>query len=484
NDIYGKRIIDPACGNGAFLIEVLKRFLTDVKKTNLSQEEIKDMLEKNIIGFDIDNQAINECISNLNNVALKYNLKNIKWQIIKTDSLNKSFVSQYFNSFDFVVGNPPYIRIQHLGRERRKNIQNDWYCCKNGSTDIFITFFELGFSLLNKNGQLGYITPNTYLKTNAGESLREFIKISKSLKTLIDFEYYQLFKNTTTYSIITILDKNHHKNTFSLYKSDGKNINYIDDININNLDKRNWVLAPNNVLDKLKKIETRGMPLNKIAKIHVGITTLADDFYIFKDIRFNNNYAEIKLKDGRTFQIEKDILKPIIKVSVLKNANENQNRFIIFPYKKINGRHVIIPENELKSRFPLTYKYFLAIKKNLDSRDKGKPNPITWYAYGRSQGLDTSFGKKILTSSINLKPNFIVWEKEEYTFYAGYCIKFDGDLKLLAKYLNSPDMEFYINHTSRNYRNNYKSFAKSFIERFGITNLDLIKTQTLFENKI
>ena len=126
----------------------------------------------------------------------------------------------------------------------------------------------------------------------------------------------------------------------------------------------------------------------------------------------------------------------------------------------------------------------MAIKKNLDSRDKGKPNPITWYAYGRSQGLDTSFGKKILTSSINLKPNFIVWEKEEYTFYAGYCIKFDGDLKLLAKYLNSPDMEFYINHTSRNYRNNYKSFAKSFIERFGITNLDLIKTQTLFENKI
>jgi len=89
--------------------------------------------------------------------------------------------------------------------------------------------------------------------------------------------------------------------------------------------------------------------------------------------------------------------------------------------------------------------------------------------------LDTSFGKKILTSPINLKPNFMVWEREEYTFYAGYCIKFDGDLNLLCEYLNSEDMEFYINHVSRTYQSNYKSFAKSFIERFGINDLRLIQ---------
>lgn len=221
----------------------------------------------------------------------------------------------------------------------------------------------------------------------------------------------------------------------------------------------------------------RGTPLNEIAKIHVGITTLADDFYIFKEPKFTGDYAEIILKDNRVFQIEKNILKPIIKVSVLKDPNEKQNRYVIFPYRKINNKHVIIPENELKNKFPLTYKYFLAVKENLDKRDKGKPNSVVWYAFGRSQGLDTSFGKKILTSPINLKPNFIVWEKEDFTFYAGYCVKFDGDLKLLVKHLNSQDMEFYINYVSRNYQNNYKSFAKSFIEKFGIIDLNLTKIQ-------
>ena len=59
--------------------------------------------------------------------------------------------------FTFVVGNPPYIRIQHLGKERRGKIQREWSLCQYGSTDIFIAFFELGYNLLNDRGKLGYI---------------------------------------------------------------------------------------------------------------------------------------------------------------------------------------------------------------------------------------------------------------------------------------------------------------------------------------
>ena len=477
NSIYEKRIIDPACGDGAFLSVVVERFIEDAKRKGINNNAIKIKLEDNIFGFDIDKNATEKCISILSNITSKYSIKGVKWNIIKTDSLDKAFVNKFFNSFDFVVGNPPYIRIQHLGIKRREKIQNEWNLCQKGSTDIFITFFELGYYLLNKNGKLGYITPNTYLKTKAGENLRNFIKYNKILKTLIDFEHNQLFDNATTYSLITILDKNHRENTFSLFKGDRQNVNYIDEIDIENLNSNNWILTSNSILKKLNRIERRGFPLNQIAKIHVGITTLADDYYIFKGPIIKDSLAKIQLRDGRTFQIEKGILKPIIKASILKNPNENQNRFIIFPYKKAGNRHSIIEEKELREKYPLTYKYFKTIKESLDNRDKGKPNPVAWYAFGRSQGLDTSFGKKILTSPINLKPNFIVWDKPEYTFYAGYCIKYDGDLNLLARYLNSEDMEFYINYASRDYQNNYKSFAKSFIEKFGVDDSNLISQQ-------
>jgi len=473
HNIYTKTIIDPSSGAGAFLVVIVDRFINSALKNNKTNDEIKSLLENNLCGFDIDKDAIENCKSNLNNVAKKYNILDVNWNLLKTDTLNKEITSKYFKKFDFVVGNPPYIRVQHLGKERRKKIQREWSLCKYGSTDIYIAFFELGYSLLNNNGKLGYITPNTFLKTKAGESLRCFLKGSKSLKTLIDFEHHQVFDNATTYSLITILDKNHNKSIFSLYKGDLDNIHYLDDIDINNLNINNWILASNEILKKLKHIETRGVPLNELSSIHVGITTLADDYYIFKEPVIKGDIATIRLKDGGGFDIETDILKPIVKASVLKEQNEKQNRYVIFPYKKVKGKHKIIQENELKESYPLTYKYFLSIKDVLLARDKGKPNKVSWYAFGRSQGLDTSFGKKILTSGMNLKPNFVVWEKEEYTFYAGYCIKFEGDMNWLVKQLNSSDMEFYINHISRKYQNNYKSFAKSFIEKFSIENIDL-----------
>ncbi len=324
DNIYDKKIIDPSCGEGSFLLIVLKRFLMDCIKNNLSSNEIGKLLHNNIFGFDIDKNAILRCKTHLNDTALKYGINEVEWNIQPVDSLDKNKVKQYFNTFDYVVGNPPYIRIQHLGKERRVRIQKDWSFCRNGSTDMYIAFFELGLNLLNETGKLGYITPNTYFKTETAKTLRDYLMNKKIIKKIIDFNYYQVFDNATTYSAITILDKNWKRNKFYLFNGYKENIEYIDEIELSNIDYSKWTLAPNNVLKRIKEIETRGISLGKIAKIHVGITTLADDFYIFKDPIIEGDKAMIKLKDGRRFTVEKSILKPIVKVSVLKSSNEEQ----------------------------------------------------------------------------------------------------------------------------------------------------------------
>ena len=466
--IYDKKIIDPSCGEGAFLMVVLERFLIDCMKHNLSSDEIKVALSNNIFGFDIDKEAIERCKINLRNIAMQYGIEGVQWNIHQLDSLDRSKVEKYFKSFDYVVGNPPYIRIQHLGKDRREKLQREWSFCQTGSTDGYIAFFELGINLLSQNGRLGYITPNTYFKTKAAYKLRRYLIGNRLLERIIDFNDYQVFSDATTYSAITILSKNNNKTTVQFLKGYKESTQYVDDIDFSNFYRDRWILASNKTLRKIREIEERGMPLGKIARIHVGITTLADGLYIFKEPIIEGDRAIIKLSDGRSFSIETKILKPIVKVSTLKSPEENQNRYIIFPYKRVNGKYVIIPEEELADLYPNTYRYFLEVKDRLLLRDKKKPNPVSWYAFGRSQGLETTWGKKILVPPIGRKPNFIVWEKEEYTFYAGYCIKFDGDLHWLAGQLNSEDMEFYINHVSRDYQNGYKSYAKSFIARFGV----------------
>jgi len=483
DNIETKKIIDPSCGEGAFLEIAVDRFIKSALNNKLAIKEIKKLLEQNIYGWDIDKRALDVCKITLDKIANKYNINNVNWNLINIDSLDKDSIKDYLGLYDFVVGNPPYIRIQNLEKEKRVYIQKNWELCKKGSTDIFIAFFELGFHLLNGNGLLGYITPNTYLKTSTGKSLRLFLK--NKLRLLINFNHYQIFENATTYSLITILSKKNKKGKFSLYEgNDKKEVEFIDNIDTRSLNNDNWILTSSPILKRIKEIETRGIPLGKIARIHVGIATLADNYYIFENPILKEDCAVIRTIDGRSFEIEKEMLKPIVKVSVLKNSNEEQNRYIIFPYKKVNEKHSIIPEEELRGKYPLAYRYFTEIKDILLSRDKGKLNSVTWYAFGRSQGLDTSFGKKILTSPMNLKPNFIVWEKEEYTFFSGYCIKYNGNLYELAKSLNSEDMKFYINHVSRNYQNNYKSYSKTFIQNFGINNLKIIEEYKKMERDL
>ncbi|MDR2065040.1 MAG: hypothetical protein LBP85_04955 [Prevotellaceae bacterium] len=141
--------------------------------------------------------------------------------------------------------------------------------------------------------------------------------------------------------------------------------------------------------------------------------------------------------------------------------------------KKICNTHeeiTIIPENELKDFFPLAYDYLLSVKRELDKRDNGTPNPVAWYAFGRSQGLDTSFGEKIIFSPMNCKPNFIYYPNPESTFYSGYCIKKINGLSIekLLTQLNSDRMDKFVSMSSRDFRGGWKAYNKKIIENFEI----------------
>ena len=49
-------ILDPSCGDGAFLYEIAEIIILEAKKQNLANHQISEILAKNIYGFDIDKQ--------------------------------------------------------------------------------------------------------------------------------------------------------------------------------------------------------------------------------------------------------------------------------------------------------------------------------------------------------------------------------------------------------------------------------------------
>ncbi len=449
--ILGKTILDPACGDGRFLLKIAERIL----KHSKPESRVGDLLQ--IYGWDIDAKAVEQAKQKLNKLIEPYKIK-VNWNVKVKNSIYETQKAK--QKFDYIVGNPPYIRIQHLDIEDRQYIQKNYQFCKSGSTDIYIAFYELALNLLRKNGICGYITPNTFFHTETAKGLRKHFEINKNLIQITNYGAIQLFEDATTYSAICVFGK--QKKQQFLYQL-AKSKTELKERFINFKEIENQIFWQLSLLKVKKKA---GKRLGDFTNIHVGLTTLADRIYILAFVKKEGKYIFLQTKSKEIIKFETEILKPIVKISTLKKTNEPIKEYILFPYKMENNTRAILPEDELKKKYPLAYQYLLDNKKILDKRDNGKPNKIAWYAYGRSQGLITSFGKKIVFSPMNKKPKFMFHENEKATFYSGYCIKYQGDNNKLLEQLNSERMEDYISVSARDFRGGWKAYNKKIVQEF------------------
>ena len=459
NHIPGKKILDPACGDGRFLTEIVKRIVAASPP-----ESLRENLTC-VYGWEIDPDAARLCIDNLNRVVEPLGIE-ATWNITVCDSIhnlqNDSLFASKKNLFDYVVGNPPYVRIQHLDEARRKFLKSNYTLCQSGSTDLYIAFFELSASLLSDGGICSIVTPNTFLYTETGKKLRQYFADNQNIVRLTNYGDSLLFPGVSTYSAVTTFGKQ-RRPRFIYEKFKRPHAVIEKTVDSDRLTSGIW-----NFLDD-ETIHKNGKYLGEIADIHVGITTLADKLYVFNLSKRKENTTEVISKSGETIELESAILKPIIKASTVKSTQQSIDEVVLFPYRKRDGRHVVIPEDELREVYPLAYAYLRSVRKELDKRDAGKPNTVAWYAFGRSQGLDTGFGAKILFSPMNIRPNFVWRPEEDATFYSGYCIKFDGDPELLLSQLNSERMRKHIESTGRDYRGGWKAYNKSNVSQFTVT---------------
>ena len=450
----GKTILDPACGDGRFLREVVRRIVHYSPGGTLAENL------QQVQGWDIDSQALALCRGVLDEEIGPSGLR-IDWDLRQLDALHQFDSAQ---RFDFIVGNPPYIRIQHLPESQRQYLQEHYLFCRSGSTDTFVAFFELADRLLSDTGVCGYITPNSYFFSETARPLRHYFQERQNLRLITNYGSVRVFENTGTYAAITVFGKQRHEH-FRYELSDHDFVYRRRTISFQELNQYDlWQLSI-----QVPGSEG-GIRLGDICQISVGITTLSDKVYLFKIWEgTQDDCVRATSKSGIEVLLEKEILKPIVKASRLKNATDLITDYILFPYRKNEaGKHVIIPEPELKVRFPNTHAYLLSQKPALDRRDNGKPNAVAWYAFGRAQSLDSSFGKKIIFSPMNRIPNFILHESQDATLYSGYFIKYEGDYHKLLPLLNSQAMADYMAVAGRDFRGGWKGYSKKIVEKFQV----------------
>lgn len=224
------RVLDPACGSGAFLIEAFDQLHTVYQSSNDRLEELRgsrtlfdpdrQILQHNLYGVDLNDEAIEICRLSLwiKTAARGKVLTSLDHTIrvgnsVVTDpevhprALDwKAAFPEVFEQggFDIVVGNPPYVRQEWLGNIKPYLEAN--YAAYHGMADLYVYFYELGCRVLKPGGRLSFVVTNKWMKAGYGEPLRRFFAETAWMESVVDFGHAkQIFEDADVFPSIIVV---------------------------------------------------------------------------------------------------------------------------------------------------------------------------------------------------------------------------------------------------------------------------------------
>lgn len=486
NKLKNLKILDLACGSGAFLnkaVNVLleihkllflrkqetKDFITEIKgkkQTTIEQYIIdkyfdsikirKNIILNNIYGVDINSESVGITqLSLFLEVAIKNEKlpdlhKNIKCgnslidnedgkieknlaNKLNTFNWNEEFGEILKNGgFDIIIGNPPYVRQEKIGH--LKPFFETKYEIFNSIADLYCYFFEKGLNLLKTNGILGYISSNKWMRTRYGYNLRVILKNLEILK-FVNFFELKVFKDASVEPCIIIL-----RNKFQ--QNENIEVVLVEHLNFQNfnqhvkekcfyfdqtqLDDTGWNFFKGTQTELiLNKIKNNSITLRKYvgkAFIKRGLMTGKTSVFVIDE----DKYKEIIGKDPKS----KEIIKPLINgVDIEKFAYDFTGKYIVLT--KI-GTNI--------NDYPGIKQYLLAYKEELENRDKGSKGE-KWFELRKCAYYNGFEMEKIVYIRTAKEHKFALDTSKGYLISNCFFISI-ADRYLLA-YLNSSLFQFY-----------------------------------------
>ena len=461
---------DISCGCGAFLYTLSEQIHS---RTNIPYKNILH----NIYGIDISETSIGRAKILLALVALQNGeiVESEDFNLFCGDTLAYDFslwpAIGAGQGMDVIVGNPPYVRSRNISLETKQYLSS-WNTSKVGNADLYIPFFEIGMSILNETGVLGYITVNTFFKSVNARALRDYLSENQWSLRIIDFGEQLVFKKKLAYTCLAFLSKaNSQYIQYSKAAIEEVRLGQslpLCHISYSDLDnKRGWNLNDTKVLRNIQLIENAGEPLGNKYVIKNGIATLANDVFIFRPLKYDANYYYI-VRNGIEYAIERRICRDIIKPNIIKTETDipQKEEKIIYPY---DGTNNVVSEKFFMEQYPCAYRYLCSCREILDARDKGEGDYGAWFAFGRTQAISDK-GRKLLFPYMSDVPHFVYTAQKDMMIYCGYAIynESESELLFLKKVLESSVFDYYMRNTSKPYSTGYYSYAKNYVKNFGI----------------
>ncbi|MDE2636315.1 MAG: Eco57I restriction-modification methylase domain-containing protein [Chloroflexota bacterium] len=523
------RLLDPACGSGSFLTGAyqylldwhLKRYQQEPARYKnrvrhspdgiiLRLEEKRRILLNNIYGVDLDQNAVEVSklallLKMLENEGDSADLRepllpdlsgNIKWgnSLIGSDFFAGRVLAEADDDellrvkpfdwagksgfgaimaaggFDAVIGNPPYVRQETLGKEF-KDYAKRHFETYAGTADLYTYFIERGVKLLNDKGLFGIIVANKWMRARYGKPLRTWLK-KQAIREIVDFGDTPVFQQATTYPCILTIGKGGADDSFAAAQVDTlefsslrehvASLRYAVDKTL--LDDGGWSLARQEVQALVNRLMTNMPSLDTYVQkeIYRGVTTGLNKAFVIDD-------------DTRARLIEEspnsaELIKPFVAGrDVKKYGTLTPNKYLIFTRRGV----------DIES-YPVILDYLNQFRSSLEPKPNDwsggswsgrKPGNYKWFEIQDTVDYWRKFEQpKIILPDISLRGNFTYDADDAFCANTAYIIPVDD--KYLLGILNSKLITFIYSSISSTYRGGYLRFIYQYLAQLPIRAID------------
>ncbi len=373
-DLAHTALLEPSCGHGAFLEQAVERLILSARKF----DRPPDNLELAITAYDIDPAHVDLARKIVHQTLLKHGFPQTSAAAFSRKWVNCGdfLLAPQERRFDFVVGNPPYVRIEQLSPLLQEEYRRR-YLSLYDRADLYVAFIERGLNLLATDGVLSFICADRWILNKYGAPLRQLLSERFKVGAYIDLHraspfdsdviaYPSIFTispgktgrvhvgtlKTASPEECAVLVQQHRRNeplqtpnvSLTLYDSwfTGSDP---------------WVISSPEHLEALRDLERRFHPIESTARIGIGVATGNDKVFIV----------------DKTADIEADRLVPLVMRSEIENGRVTRaSRFVINTFD-IDGRPIDL------AAYPRLRRYLDDHAAQIKRRHVARKNPNAWF---------------------------------------------------------------------------------------------------------
>lgn len=460
-DILSKKLLDPACGPGGFVVAAARRLVLEAREAGVAPHT----LEHSIRAYDVDSEHVERArtavaaeLMGHSALSSKYAVELARTWIKQGDFL----LSPQPLEFDVVVGNPPYIRIEELPHELMK-LYGQKYRTFCRRADLYVAFIERSLSLLSDRGVLSFICADRWTRNDSGRELRGHIAQSFSVAHYFDMHKANPFESSAAAyaAIVTIARKTEKPPVFAKVESVGELEEIAesigagrehDQLEVNPSMVRGsapWLVLGTKQARMLKYLEDRFFPLSETAEAKSGIATGDNTVFIVP----------------RDMPVEPDRLVSIATHESIQGGKLADSGLSVINTCDSTGKLVDLADYPLLARHLRRHRSRLSARAHTDER--------SWYRTKMRVQLPVTKQPKLLIPVGSNSNAFVFDPGSFYPDQSLYAVLTDHwDPEVLGALLSSRVALFCLWSYSHQIRGGYLRFERQYLNRIRLPDPD------------